>query len=118
MLADYHILVVEDELLTALELITILTREGAIVLGPAQSVPDAMRFVANRAIDCAILDIKLIDGNSFAIADALAERHVPYIFVTGYDRRVVPFRHRETPTVPKPFTHADILRAVGGLVAA
>jgi len=117
MLSDCHILVVEDEIITALELVTILTREGAIVIGPAQSVPEALRFVANNSIDCAILDIELIGGSSFAIADALADHRVPFLFVTGYDDGRIPPRHREKPAIAKPFAHNSILQAVDGLVS-
>lgn len=116
MRSDSHILVVENELLTALELVTILAREGAVVLGPAQSVSDALRFVRNSSIDCAILDIELDDGDAFAIADALADNRVPVIFVTGRDRSVIPPRHREKPVVAKPFTHVAILQSVSAAV--
>jgi CheY-like chemotaxis protein len=113
---DCHILVVEDEFLVALELITILTREGAIVLGPVQTVRQALGLVARNSLDCAILDIKLADGASFTVADRLAENGVPFVFVTGYADDAVPPRHRQRPVIHKPFTPASLLTTVRGLV--
>lgn len=113
---DCHILVVEDEFIVALELITILTHEGAIVLGPAQTVQQALSFVARNNLDCALVDIRLVDGASFAVADRLAENGVPFAFVTRYTESEVPPRHQKRPVIYKPFTRASLLTTVGGLV--
>jgi CheY-like chemotaxis protein len=113
---DYHILVVEDEFLVALELITILTHEGAVVLGPAQTVQQALGLVARNSLDCALVDIRLADGASFDVADRLAENGVPFAFVTGYAESDMPPRHKGRPVIYKPFTHMSLLTTVRGLV--
>jgi DNA-binding LytR/AlgR family response regulator len=113
---DCHILVAEDEFLVAVELIAILTHEGAIVLGPAQTVQQALGLVARNSLDCALVDIRLADGPSFAVADRLAEHGVPFAFVTAYAVSDLPPRHRKRPVIYKPFTHASLLTTVRGLV--
>jgi CheY-like chemotaxis protein len=113
---DCHILVVEDEFIVALELITILTHEGAVVLGPAQTVQQALGLVARNNLDCALVDIRLVDGTSFDVADKLAENGVPFAFVTAYAESDVPPRHRGRPVIYKPFTHMSLLTTVRGLV--
>ena len=115
---DCNILVVEDEFLVALELVTILTHEGAVVLGPAQTVQQALGLVAGNSLDCALVDIRLADGASFAVADRLAENGVPFAFVTRYTESDVPPRHRGRPVIYKPFTHAGLLTTGRSLVEA
>jgi DNA-binding response OmpR family regulator len=116
MLSDCHILVVEDEALIALELVTILEDQDAKVIGPVRTVIAALRLLATTPIDCALLDIKLIDENAFAVAYALSNRHVPFAFLTAYDDNVVPFRYGGRPTIHKPVTVVSIVQAVNALV--
>ncbi len=117
MLSDCHILVVEDEAYIAIDLLMTLTREGAIVLGPAQSISDGLSLCTQATIDCAILDIELADGDSFEIADALADHGVPFVFMTGYSDHPIPARHRAQPVIRKPFAIADMAQTVAELVA-
>ena len=117
MLADCHILVVEDEAYIAFDLLMTLTREGAIVLGPVQSLSDGLCLCTRALIDCAILDIKLGDGDSFEIADTLADHGVPFVFITGHHDCPIPARHREQPVIRKPFAIAEMAQAVTELVA-
>jgi DNA-binding NtrC family response regulator len=117
MLSDCHILVVQDEAYIALELLMTLTREGAIVLGPALSLSDGLCLCTGTTIDCAILDIKLGDGDSFQIADALADHGVPFVFMTSYSDHRIPPRHRKQPVIRKPFASAEMAQTVAELVA-
>jgi DNA-binding NtrC family response regulator len=116
MLSDCHILVVEDEAYIAIELLMTLTRQGAIVLGPVQSITDGLSLCTRATIDCAILDIELADGDSFEIADTLADQGVPFVFITGYSDRPIPARHQEQPAIRKPFAIAKMARTVAELV--
>src|SRR3954463_7544686 len=89
-----RILVVEDEALIAMDLERIVRCAGCEVLGPVGRAEEALRLAAGGRPDAAILDIKLSDGDSFAVADALARRRVPFVFVTGSGagRRAPPLR--------------------------
>jgi DNA-binding response OmpR family regulator len=59
-LSGMRILYVEDEALIALDMAEALAKEGAIVAGPAGSVADATRLLAEK-VDCAVLDVSLSD---------------------------------------------------------
>ena len=117
MLTNCHILVVEDEALIALELVSILEDEHADIVGRAETVAAAQELLAKRQMNCALLDISLRGQNSFAIADALSDMRVPFAFVTGYADSVVPDRHRDRPFIKKPFVVIDVIRTVAALVA-
>ena len=85
-----RVLVAEDEWLTARELETTLRDAGYEVLGPAPSVPAAMRILATQdPPDVALLDVNLRGEAVTPLAEALAargyagERHGDVLVVNG-----------------------------------
>lgn len=104
-LAGRRILVIEDEYFVASDLKRILRGEGAEVVGPTADVPRALALIEADGIDAAVLDVNLEGGDAYPIADALTERGVPYLFVTGYDRWAMPKKYRDAPRIGKPFRH-------------
>jgi CheY-like chemotaxis protein len=105
-----RILVVEDEALIALDLEMALRKLGCEVVGPVATVAAAEAALAGGAPDAAILDIELADGEVFPIADTLAERGVPFVFLTGYEPEAVPERHARRPIATKPCRAEALLR--------
>jgi two-component SAPR family response regulator len=83
-LAGLRVLVVEDSFLVAASLKRILQELGCSVVGPAPTVREASRLIDNNACDAAILDINLGKETAEPVAEMLQDRHVPFIFVTGY----------------------------------
>lgn len=99
-----RVLVVEDEAAIALDLRGILQGEGCTVVGPEARVEQALRRAAEEPIDAAVLDVNLEGETGFAVADALAARGVPFLFLTGYERSILPERFRDRPLQQKPFS--------------
>jgi DNA-binding response OmpR family regulator len=108
--ASRRILVVEDEAMIALDLETALRRSGCEVVGPVATVAAAERALAEQLPDAAVLDIEVADGKTFPIADALADRGVPFVFLTGYEPDSVPERHAGRPIATKPCRAETLLR--------
>jgi CheY-like chemotaxis protein len=48
------------------------------------TVAAAHEVIASTDLDGAILDINLSGKMVFPVADALADRHIPFVFATGY----------------------------------
>lgn len=82
---DCLVLVVEDELLIALDLCEKLDELGYGVMGPAQSVGKALRLLETGTPDVALLDENLSGNSVTPVAEALRERHIPFFIVSGYD---------------------------------
>lgn len=116
-LAGRHVLVVEDEYYIASDLKRALTQEEAVIVGPANAVEPGLAMVRDRTIDVAILDVGLDRTTSFAIADALMQRAVPFMFLTGYDGATLPDAYRAVPCVAKPFDMAAVMGTLQDLVA-
>jgi two-component SAPR family response regulator len=68
-------------------------------------------------IDAAILDVNLKGQNTFAVADILSERQIPFIFATGYGAGGTADRFRSVPTLAKPFQRDELDRTLQRAVA-
>lgn len=106
------ILVVEDEWLLASELSGRLQDAGFDVIGPAPSVRDAVKFMETATPDAAILDIQLLGETSFPVAARLAERSIPFFFVSGHSRADFADELRDAVLLPKPADWTAVLRVL------
>ncbi|WP_255329424.1 response regulator [Paracoccus albicereus] len=104
--ANMRILLVEDEFMIADKLVGEIQDFGDDVVGPFGDVDDAIHYV--EFADAAILDIKVGDETTFAVADALRNRDTPFLFLTGYGRSLLPPRFATNPLFFKP-SHAHPL---------
>lgn len=103
------VLVVEDDYLIAQDVRRELESAGAVVVGPVPSVRRALDLIDSQAsIDAAVLDVNLGDEKSFAVAEALEARGVPYLFATGYNSADVPDEWRRATIVMKPLRLASV----------
>lgn len=63
-----------------------------------------MEYARTGSFDVAILDINIIGGNSFPIAEALAQRGIPFTFCIGYGLLGIPEAWAGQHCVAKPFS--------------
>ena len=83
-LAGTKVLVVDDDMLVAMDHANQLNESGAEVIGPftmASQAIDALRAVD---IDAAVIDFVLEDHTSASLQEALERKGVPFVVVTGY----------------------------------
>ncbi len=118
-------LVVEDNMIVAMEAEDLLTGLGFSRCESVGTVESALRLLDARTPDLAVLDVNLGRETSFKVADRLAELEVPFVFATGYgEHAVMPPEHASRPRLSKPFnseSFARILQAArgaGGAAAA
>ena len=78
------VLVVEDEFIIALDLSETVRDLGFNVEGPFADKENAFVAIDADLPDCAILDVKIADGEVYPLADALADAGVPLIFHSGH----------------------------------
>jgi CheY-like chemotaxis protein len=105
-----RVLIVEDEWLLSMELTQLLGEAGYHVLGPAQSLDQAMQVLHTSSCDAAILDIHLGRETAEPIARELLSRNTPFISVTGYSRDQQPAIFRSAPLLSKPLLPATLLK--------
>lgn len=118
-LVGRRILVAEDEYFIAVELVEALTVAGAVIVGPAGSVAEALQLVRDEGpIDGGILDVNLRGEDGLLIADALFDRNIPFVFATGHEPAMMPARFREIDHFTKPLDTRLILERLRGAMAS
>ena len=117
-LADKRILIVEDEIIVALDLANEITAEGVKAVGPVSTVIAALDVIANTELDGVILDLKLRGEMAFPVADVLADRHIPFVFMTALDAGDIPSRHANIRCLRKPVSAEVICRALEATIFA
>ena len=80
------VLVVEDELLIAMDLELLLQQHGWRVLGPATTVAEALRLLSGQTPDVALLDLNLHGELATPVAEQLQAQGVPFVVVSAYAR--------------------------------
>ena len=116
-LTGCRILVVEDDVLLAMDLEMLLERAGCRVIGPAASVDAAIRLLAHQQADGAVLDVNLGSETAFPVADLLADRGIPFVWLSGHSAEMIPSRHSDRPLVGKPYVGEALLAALAATVA-
>ncbi|MGI4765366.1 MAG: response regulator [Janthinobacterium lividum] len=116
-MAGRRVLVVEDDYFIAKGLVRHLRAAGVEVVGPAATVADALDLVRAGPLDGAVLDINLQGELAFAVADALVERGVPFVFTTGYSADVIPERYTGIVRCEKPVDPGVLTTALFGSAA-
>jgi DNA-binding response OmpR family regulator len=112
------ILVVEDEAPIALSLASGVSQAGGTVIGPVATVAGAFAAMADHTLDGALLDIRLRNETSFALADVLAVLGIPFIFVSGLSSALMPYTHRDRPFFDKPYEVPEVIATLIKLVRA
>ena len=108
-------LLVEDNIIIALEAEQLLIDLGAESVLVASSVEEALRLLDSETPGFALLDINLGTETSWPIAERLRQLGVRFIFASGYGDAVdFPIEHRQVPIATKPYSKASI----GALLAA
>ena len=111
-IAGRRVLIVEDDYFLAMEMAAILKRAGAEVIGPVAQAKDALDALSHQP-EAVMLDLRLGDDSSLALASELSGRCVPYVFVTGWPSDL-PQVHGAHTVISKPFEVATMLRALSG----
>ena len=111
-----RVLVVEDEYLVASLIEDMLESAGCVVSGPISRVADALKAVDRDSYDAAILDVNLAGDRIDPVADALSQRNVPFMFVTGYSNGSLPAEFAKRPRLCKPFKMEELLGTLSTIV--
>ncbi|RED18072.1 HWE histidine kinase domain-containing protein [Pontivivens insulae] len=109
-------LVVEDNMIIAMEAVDILEDLGATRVETAGSVAIAMEVLGKDVPEFVLLDVNLGTETSAEVLKACLAQKIPVILATGYgERQEMTLAHPNVPVVAKPYTKAEIRKALAGL---
>jgi DNA-binding NarL/FixJ family response regulator len=110
-----RVMIVEDEMLVAMELENLLAEQGCAVVGPAPTADRALALLGEGLPDAAILDVNLNGHTAVPVAMALSAQGVPFVLATGYGNALQP-ELKGAPRVDKPVDHEQLVRALTQLL--
>ena len=104
-----RVLVVEDNMIIAMDAADILTELGCDEVTTASSVGEALRLIGSGAFDHALLDVNLGHETSVAVAEALRAQGIPFLIATGYGATDdLSEAYFAAPILKKPFTKRSV----------
>jgi DNA-binding response OmpR family regulator len=104
------LLLVEDEALIRMMLVDMVEELGHRVIAQAGNVVEARSLAETEDYDLAILDINLEGVNVRPIAEMVAARGLPLLFLSGYGSAALPDGFQGMPVLKKPCT-LDLLKS-------
>ncbi|WMT92563.1 response regulator [Pelagibacterium sp. H642] len=110
-------IVVEDDPLIAMMIVSEIQDLGWSVQGTAQNESAALELLKARTPDLALLDVKLGASNSMAIATFCKQIGIPILFLTGYVASDLPPECIDAPVLAKPFSSSDLRISIGRALA-
>ena len=115
--ATPRLLVVEDEYLIRMLLEDMLDDLGYGIAAAVGTLSEARQIAADGDFSAAILDVNLDGQEIYPVADILAKRGLPFVFVTGYGERSLPEPYRGRPAPQKPFQAEQLKTTLAGLLS-
>jgi len=115
--ANPRVLVVEDEYLIRMLLEDMLGELGYDLAAAVGTIAEASEHAANGEFHVAVLDVNLDGHEIYPVADILAKRGLPFVFVTGYGERSLREPYRDRPALQKPFQVEQLKNVLAELVA-
>jgi CheY-like chemotaxis protein len=115
------LLLAEDETLVGMMMRDLLSDAGFFVVGPIQTLDEAIGAARSFEFDGAILDVNMGGTLVYPLAELLAQRGIPFIFITGYDDDSIDPRFSGASILQKPLDPEKLKFALeknfGGLSA-
>ncbi|MER0240385.1 hypothetical protein [Fulvimarina sp. MAC8] len=77
------ILLLEDNALVSADLSMMIEDRNGTVIGPFRTCAEGLEALTTDMPDAALLDVELLDGASFHVAERMAADERPFIFYTA-----------------------------------
>lgn len=115
--SSLKVLLVEDEMMIALLVESMLIDLGHEVMGPVGWLNKAVAMAEHEDLNLAVIDVNINGGSAYPVAAALAARGIPFIFATGYGRAGLAVPFENSPALQKPYRSEDLRAAIEAVYA-
>jgi CheY-like chemotaxis protein len=92
--------------------VEMLEELGHRVVAEAGSIQTAEPLARTGAFDLAVFDINVAGFNISPIAEIVAERGLPFVFVSGYGPEGLPSRSNDKLVLRKPFLISEFANMI------
>lgn len=111
-----NVLVVEDDYTAAQNLCDVVRDSGFGVASCVPHIKGGMACLDSRAIDAAIVDVRLAGIDVYPLCVELERRRVPFLFLSGAKPDSIPIRFRHVPFLQKPAAWAQVHQTLSTLL--
>jgi len=114
-----QILIVEDEILIAMDLEDMVAEMGGTAIASAHNIQTAIKLAETIEADAAILDVDVAGQLVFPVADILEARGIPFLFNTGHSAEdALRARYVSAPICRKPTLQRQLKQALQSLLVS
>ena len=106
------VFLVEDEAIVRMMIAGMVAELGHDVVAEAGNITDALKLAKTADFGIAILDINVGGQRIEPVAEILHDRHVPFVFASGYGAAGLPERYRDRTVLQKPFPIKQLADAI------
>jgi CheY-like chemotaxis protein len=117
-LAGKRVLLIEDEAIVAMLIEEMLLDFDCHVAARASTLGQALAAARDGDFDVAVLDVNLGGQQSYPVADVLAARRIPFVYLSGYGAGALRPNEPAWRICRKPFTAAALTDALMATFAA
>lgn len=120
LLAGARILIVEDEMVIALDMAQCLGAHGAEIVGPCNTVAAALSVAERAPLTAAVLDVRVGRSSTASVAKVLAARGIPYVICSGQSRSEIRTQFEELTflVLEKPVSETVLVDEIVQMVGA
>jgi len=101
------VLIIEDDAIVAMIVEEILLDLGLRVL-TSSTLDSALVDIEIGAFDAAIVDMHLRGDSAYPVVEALLQRKLPFIVLSGADQSTFSAAHPQVKVLGKPFAKTDL----------
>lgn len=112
-----HVLILEDNFIISHDIAGLVTENLHAKPVLARSVAVALKLIPDD-IAFAFLDIDVLDGESYPVAQKLVKNNIPFIFLSAKNRNLLPEEFSEAPFMPKPVDGKNLMQLTKSLTSA
>jgi CheY-like chemotaxis protein len=110
------IFLLEDEALIRMMISEMLEELGHRIVAQTSSIQEGKALAETAVFDLALLDVNVAGDSIAPVAEIIAQRGLPFLFVTGYAQSALPEQFKDRPVLQKPFTLLKLKDAIGRIV--
>lgn len=111
-----RVLIVEDEPIIALGIEDVLIDAGFQIAGVTGKIEGALEVIGRGGCDAAIVDANLAGVNTIPLAEALTQRGLPFIVMSGYSQEQMPSELAKAPFLQKPCRPVLLIKTLNALI--
>ncbi len=107
-----HVLILEDNFIISYDIAGLVTESLHATPLLARSLAAALKLIPDNI---AFLDIDVLDGVSYPVAQKLVKNHIPFIFLSAKNRNLLPEEFSEAPFLSKPVDGRNLMQLTKSL---